>query len=130
MKDRLKQIRKELKLTQKDFSDRLGIQRNAIANCESGRAELSGAVISLICRTYNVNEAWLRTGKGEMFATRTRDEEIAAYFGRLMGGKCSAIENAIISLMARATPEDWELIEGYARELAAALEEKEKPDQT
>lgn len=128
MKNRLKEIRKGQGLTQQEFSDRLGIQRNAIANCESGRAELSDAVIALICRTYNVNEDWLRTGEGEMFVPRSREEEMAAYFGRLMGGNCSAIEKAIISLMSRATPEDWELVTNFAHELAAALEAKEKPD--
>ena len=130
MKERVKQVRKVLNLTQQQFSDRLGIQRNAVANCESGRAELSDAVISLICRTYNVNEEWLRTGEGEMFVPRSREDEIAAYFGRIMGGKCSNIESAIISLMARATPEDWELVTTFARELAAALEAKEKPGQS
>ena len=128
MKERVKQVRKELKLTQQQFSDQLGIQRNAIANCESGRAELSDAVISLICRTFNVNEDWLRNGEGEMFVQQTREEEMAAYFGRLMGGKCTDIERAILSLMSRATPEDWKMVKSFFCELIAAMEAKEKPD--
>ena len=128
MKDRMRQLRKELNLTQQEFADQLGIKRGAIANYEIGRNAPVDSVIALICRTYNVNEDWLRTGVGEMFVQRSREEEMAAYFGRLMGGNCTDIERAIISLMSRATPEDWELVTTFARELAAAMEAKEKPD--
>lgn len=63
MKDRIKTIRKELGLTQEKFADRLNMKRNTIANYEIGRNEPIDAVISLICREYNVNEQWLRTGE-------------------------------------------------------------------
>ena len=32
-----------------------------------GRNQPIDAVISLICREFNVNENWLRSGEGEMF---------------------------------------------------------------
>lgn len=129
MKDRIKYLRTEhLKMTQQEFADQLGIKRGAIANYEIGRNEPVDSVISLICYKYNVNEDWLRTGEGDMLVHQTREEEMAAYFGRLMGGNCSDIERAIISLMSKATPEDWELVTTFARELAAAMEAKEKPD--
>lgn len=129
MNTRIKAVRNELKLTQDKFAAQMGVKKNNIACYETGKSRPSDSVISLICRTYNVNEEWLRTGEGEMFVPRSREDEVAAYFGRIMGGKCSNIESAIISLMARATPEDWELVTSFARELAAALEAKEKPGQ-
>lgn len=70
MEQRLKQIRKHFHLTQEDFADRLGIKRSAISNYEIGRNEPIDAVVSLICREFNVNERWLRTGEGEMFDQR------------------------------------------------------------
>ena len=57
-----------LDLTQQEFASRIGIKRNTIANYEAGRNEPIDSVISLICREFNVNEKWLRTGEGEMFA--------------------------------------------------------------
>ncbi len=68
MQERIKKLRKTLDLTQQEFGDRIGIKRNTLANYEIGRNEPIDAVISLICREFNVNETWLRTGEGEMFS--------------------------------------------------------------
>ena len=68
MNERIKELRKCLDMTQEQFASKLGIKRGAIANYEIGRNVPVDSVISLICREFNVNEEWLRTGKGEMFA--------------------------------------------------------------
>lgn len=67
MKNRIKEIRKELNLTQQEFADRIGVKRNTIATYESGRNTPIDAVISLICREFSVNKEWLRNGTGPMF---------------------------------------------------------------
>lgn len=67
MKERIKMIRKELHLTQKAFTERLGVSRSNLAGYESGTRIPSDAAISLICSKFNVNEHWLRTGEGKMF---------------------------------------------------------------
>ena len=75
LKERLKALRKELRLTQQEFADRVGISRGNIGAYEVGKNAPSDAVISLICREFHVNEEWLRTGNGEMFVEETPDEE-------------------------------------------------------
>ena len=75
MKERLKALRKELRLTQQEFADRVGISRGNIGAYEVGKNAPSDAVISLICRDFHVNEEWFRTGIGEMFVEETPDEE-------------------------------------------------------
>lgn len=82
MNERIKELRKALDLTQQEFADKLNIKRGAIANYEVGRNTPIDAVISLICREFNVNETWLRTGDGEMFCELSADEEI----GYIVGG--------------------------------------------
>ncbi len=67
MKERIKKIRKELDMTQQQFADIIGVKRNSYANYETGRNTPIDAVIKSICREFNVNEEWLRTGNGEMF---------------------------------------------------------------
>ena len=64
MSVRLKKLRKHLKLTQDEFGKRLKIKRNTIANYEIGRNEPIDGVLYSICREFNVNEAWLKTGAG------------------------------------------------------------------
>lgn len=66
LKDRIKKIRKGMGLTQKEFAERLGIKQNTVAAYEMGRIGISDAIIISICREFNINEQWLRTGKGEM----------------------------------------------------------------
>jgi transcriptional regulator with XRE-family HTH domain len=71
--DRIKRLRKYLDLTQKEFGERIGIKGNTVAQYELGRNEPIDAVLSLICREYNVNESWLRSGEGEMFKAAPSD---------------------------------------------------------
>lgn len=71
--ERLKQLRKELGLTQSAFAERIGSVQNTVTGYESGRRNPSAPVVSLICREFSVNERWLRTGEGEMFAQTTND---------------------------------------------------------
>ena len=61
-------MRKELELTQQKFADCIGTTANVLTNYETGRRNPSSSVINNICKTFNVNEEWLRTGEGEMFA--------------------------------------------------------------
>ena len=62
MQDRIKELRKSLGLTQKDFGERLGVQANTITSYESGVRTPNNSMILAICREYGVNETWLRTG--------------------------------------------------------------------
>jgi transcriptional regulator with XRE-family HTH domain len=69
MKDRIRTIRKILKLSQSEFAERIGIKSTALSMIELGKNALTEQNIRLICMTFNVNDAWLRTGKGGMFVT-------------------------------------------------------------
>lgn len=126
MGERIKELRKALGLTQQEFSDRIGVKRNTIAQYESGRNEPLDAVITLICRTYDVSEEWLRTGEGDMFVQRSRDEELAAFFGDLMAGQ-QDFKRRLISVLSRLDESEWELLEKMADRLMDEMP-KEKAD--
>lgn len=74
MKERIRKLRRMLDLTQQAFGERIGIKRNTVANYETGRNEPVDSVVALICREFNVNEGWLRTGEGEMFNPEPSNE--------------------------------------------------------
>jgi len=118
LKDRIKKIRKELDLTQQEFADRIGVKRGGIANYEIGRNEPTDSVISLICREFNVNEDWLRTGEGEMFIKLTRDEEMAKLTKQLLNEEEDSFKNRLISVLANLTDQQWEVLAEVAEKLS------------
>lgn len=99
MKDRIKKLRKELDLTQKAFADRIGMKQNTIAQYEMGRTIPSDAIIFSICREFDVNEDWLRTGNGEMFVEMTEQDKVMKYTGLLLKDEDSVIASAIQTLI-------------------------------
>ena len=117
MKNRIKKIRQEFNLTQQEFADRIGVSRNNIASYETGKSSLGVAVISLICREFNVNEDWLRNGTGEMFLPTNRYTEIARLTQQLLDEEEDSFKNRFISMLANLNVEEWELLECKLKQL-------------
>ncbi|MBE6195806.1 MAG: helix-turn-helix transcriptional regulator [Rikenellaceae bacterium] len=65
--DWIKQIRKELKLTQQQLAERLGIGKAALSMIETGRASLTTRNKNILVQELNVNPDFLETGRGQMF---------------------------------------------------------------
>lgn len=65
--DRIKEIRKILKLSQTAFGERLGVGRGVITNLEMNLTEPKDLFIDLLCSTFKVSRKWLETGTGDMF---------------------------------------------------------------
>ena len=118
MKDRIKKIRKELDLTQQEFADRIGVKRNTVGQWECGINPLTDQTISSICREFNVNEDWLRTGEGEMFIKLTRDEEMAKLTKQLLNEEEDSFKNRLISVLANLTDQQWEVLAEVAEKLS------------
>lgn len=118
MNERLKKLRKTLDLTQQEFAYRIGIARGNIGAYEVGKNAPSDAVISLICREFNVNENWLRTGIGDMFLPVDRNADIARLTKMLLDEESDSFKNRFISMLANLTTEEWEFLEKKVKELA------------
>lgn len=133
MNERLKELRKTLKLTQQEFADRLNIKRGAIANYEIGRNVPIDAVVSLICKEFNVNEDWLRNGSGEMFKERSPAEEIGYYVEDLLeyDGQGNPFYDMIIEMMKTYVELDEKsqaVIRNYFKVVSDGMHKKEKED--
>lgn len=120
MDKRLKKLRKTLNLTQQEFSNRIGIKRNNIACYETGKNTPSDAAISLICREFNVNENWLRTGDGDMFLETDRKSEIDKLTNLLLNEESNSFKNRFVNMLANLTVEEWAFLEKKALELASS----------
>lgn len=126
MNDRIKKVRTALGLSQQEFADRIGIKRGAVANYEVGRNEPIDAVISLICREFNVSERWLRTGEGDMFVQISRDKEIMRFVGDVMQGEDDNFRRRFLLALARLPEERWADIEDFARQITAENTKEEQ----
>lgn len=83
MINRLRQLRKTLKINQTNFAKQLGITQTAYSMIENGNNPLSDRHIKVICSVFGVNEHWLRTGDGEMFFSSPYEKEFTEIFGHL-----------------------------------------------
>ena len=117
MNERIKKLRKHLDLTQREFGERLGIKGNTIANYELGRNEPIDAVLSLICREFNVNEEWLRTGTGEMFVELDKEDMLMEFAGRVLGSRDDSFKKRFVKTLMSLSEEEWEWLEQKAREI-------------
>ncbi len=118
MNKRIKMIREAKELTQDEFGKKIGSARNTIANYENGNRSPSNAVITSICREFDINETWLRTGEGEMFLPMDRETELARLTVDLFMEESTSFKNRFISLLARMSEEEWDLLESMVEKLA------------
>ncbi len=129
IKDRIKNLRKELNLTQEDFSKKLGLARNSIASYETGRREPTNAIIVSICREFDVNEDWLRTGEGEMFIQIPEEDETAALVYDLLGPDKESFYDIVLEIIKaykKLSPNSQKVINELMDNVIAGIKEKSK----
>ncbi|MEN6594005.1 MAG: helix-turn-helix transcriptional regulator [Clostridiaceae bacterium] len=62
---RIKDVRKEKRLTQAAFAEKLGITPSYVSKLEASKESASETLIRLICMEFGVNQKWLLNGEGE-----------------------------------------------------------------
>lgn len=129
---RTKELRKALGLTQQQFADRLHITRGAVSNWDLDITSPSDAAVSLICREFNVREAWLRDGTGEMLEQLTEDEDRARFFGDLSKESASPEVLAFIDALRKSSDSTiraaFEFVTNVYESFNAIQKEKENGD--
>lgn len=67
MNNRLKAVRKKLRLSQDDFAQKIGVTASAVSRLESGAINFTEQTLKSICREFHVSYDWLKDGTGDMF---------------------------------------------------------------
>lgn len=75
MKDRIKTLRKTLKMNQNEFANKIHKVTRTLQKYESGEIVPDYSIVQLIAKTFNVNPDWLVTGDGEMFLDNTSRQQ-------------------------------------------------------
>lgn len=124
MNDRIKELRKHLKLSQEHFAKTIGITRAAVAKLETGASSPSGSTIKAICNLYHVSEEWLVNGTGEMFLNLHRDEEIADFVSSIIKSDVNKeFKKRFISMLSKLSEDEWKRL-SEATELLISLKDK------
>lgn len=111
MNERIKQLRKELGLTLEKFGERIGLRKSSLSQIENGVHGVTEQLIKSICREFNVNENWLRTGEGEMFVQKTLDDEIASFIQTIQLEKDDSFKKKFIKMLSSLDETDWTKLE-------------------
>lgn len=130
MQDRIKDVRKNAGLNQTEFGQRIGVAQMTVSGWENGAREVSDLAIRAICREFDVNEIWLRTGAGEMHAAMSREEEMARLVRRHLSARPESLQRALVTTLLRFDPEspEWEIVEKILADVVAEWQAAQKKD--
>ena len=105
---RLEYIFSDLGVNQIDFSRKTGFGQSYISQILSGsKTSPSPRFYASVCREFNINSEWLKTGKGEIYSlpgstSESEDAEILAKFNLLPKKEQQVIEDMINALLVKS----------------------------
>ena len=113
---RIREARKTLGFTQKEFAKRLKIGDSSLSKLEKGINNPSSQTIALLCSSFHLNEEWLITGKGEMM------NEDYLFIRESLHGDSEELINAIFNITQ--LPNGWKKLCDIVFDIKSALDEK------
>lgn len=116
MNNRIKRIRKENNMSQEEFGKTIGIGKTSVSKLESGENNPSDQTIILICKEFDINEEWLRTGNGNMKIPINQDDRYSHNIAKL----AIADDDTIIrwvNAIAETNPETLKEIEEFLKRI-------------
>lgn len=123
---RLRDLREELSLTRQAFGLPLGVSDSVIKNIEYNVTEPKPLLLDMICKTYNVNEEWLKEGTGEMFRQPSTEDVIIEAFAKLAMSDGNNFKKQFIAALAALDDEAWDALEAFARKIVTKTDEDDK----
>lgn len=128
--ERVKMVRKKSNLTMDQFGERIGnVSKSTISNIENGNRNLTDLMLKSICSEFNVNEEWLRTGNGGMFAKLSEDEEIADLVSDVLeDGKNNPFYGIILEIVRtynELSPASQEVMKEFSKKLVENIKKED-----
>ena len=127
MNTRFKELRKELKMTQEEFAEKIGLSRSYINLIEMGKKVPAERTIKDICRTFNVNHLWMESGEGNMFLPVTNEE--ADYVSELLEDLENPLYDLIKAIMKtylEADEKQKQVIKSFAKDLSTNIKKESR----
>jgi HTH-type transcriptional regulator/antitoxin PezA len=118
--NRFRQLRESCGKSQEEFGKALGITKSGISDIERGKRNVTEQHIIMLRNwsEFPINTDWLRTGEGEMFVQRTRNQIITDFLGDLIMEEAT-FKKRLIEALAELDERDWESLEKLATKLTS-----------
>lgn len=125
--DRVKELRKKLDLTQREFGEHIGVSNDVVKNLEYNRVAPTDLIINVICAKFGVDEHWLRTGEGEMFPQKSEDP-LWALLGEVLKEEKSSFRRQLITSLCQLDVEEIKVFEKFIDKFLAEREKAKKEE--
>lgn len=112
--ERVKIIRKELKMTMEEFGSHLGVTKVAISMIESGKRGLTDQMFLSIVREFGVNPEWLKDGTGDPFKEVTRNKRIEGFVKDILTNEPEGRKARLIDALASLDGDGWDTLYNIA----------------
>lgn len=129
--ERVKMVRDRAQLTMEQFGNRIGgVSKSTISNIENDNRNLTEHMLKSICREFDVNEKWLKTGEGDMPRKLSEEEEVAALVSDLLeDGKTNPFYEIILEIVQtynELSPASQKVLQEASKKLVENLSKKKE----
>ncbi|MFR5151651.1 MAG: helix-turn-helix domain-containing protein [Ruminococcus sp.] len=124
-------VRDKAQLTMEQFGNRIGgVSKSTISNIENDNRNLTEHMLKSICREFDVNEKWLKSGEGDMPRKLSEEEEVAALVSDLLeGGRDNPFFGIILEIVQtynELSPASQKVLQEASKKLVENLSKKKE----
>ena len=121
--NRAKEVRQSMKLSQAKFAQKIGFSQSAIKDVEIGKCKVTDRLILAMNKYLGVNEEWLRTGNGSMYAQTDKKDAVEQALNILMAKySMDKFEIAMMKNYLEMSPEAKQGFKTFLKEIAPTIE--------
>lgn len=129
--ERVKMVRDKAQLTMEQFGNRIGgVSKSTISNIENDNRNLTEHMLKSICREFDVNEKWLKSGEGDMPRKLSEEEEVAALVSDLLeDGRDNPFFGIILEIVQtynELSPASQKVLQETSKKLVENLSKKKE----
>ena len=116
MNERIKELRKTLRMSQEELGKWLGISKSGVSDIEAGRRKVTEQHIIMLAM-HGVNEIWIRSGNGKMLIELDKDDLLFQWVGNVLKDESETFKKKFLTMLSSLTESEWEWLEQKALQL-------------
>ena len=117
MNKRIREIRRDAKLTQEEFAQKIGLTKNYISLIETGERNIGDRAAQDLCKTFGVSYDWLRTGEGDKYGPAHVVSQLSDVFNSIAHDPDDSFRKNVFLGLAQLEPEEWEALRGIVSKI-------------